>query len=136
MNNVRMHKNQRAEKQNQQTPPEIIQAVLSGLGISHFGCDFATDERLNVPAAILGNAMTYCLVEVIEAVRADAAWVRCDVGRKNSANRGFHGQAAGKRFAAFGGVAGHTVPGSGQVFALFDQRLLIGLGGHGREAAQ
>jgi hypothetical protein len=55
---------------------------------------------------------------------ADAGFVRGDVGRVDRADRRFHRQAAGERLAALGGVAGHTVTGAGEVFALFDQRMI------------
>ena len=83
--------------------------------------------------AALGDAMAHGLVEVREAVGAQAGLVRGDVGGIDHADGGLHRQAAGERLAALGSVAGDAVAGAGQVFALLDQ---VGVGGAHRAVAE
>ncbi|MCY1371427.1 hypothetical protein D9M69_585680 [compost metagenome] len=74
-------------------------------------------------------------VEVLETVVADAGLaVRRDIGRIHSADRSFHRQPTGERLAVLGGVAGHTVTGTGQVFALLQQGRVGTVGGLDAEA--
>jgi hypothetical protein len=67
--------------------------------------------------AVFADTLAHRLVEVLEAVLANAAGRRGDVGGVHRADRRFHRQAAGEGLAALGGVAGHAVTGAGQVFA-------------------
>lgn len=78
-------------------------------------------------AAILRTAGVHRAVEVVRRPLADAVLVvRRDVRRVHRAERRRHRQAARERLAAAHGVARDTVADACEVFALLDQRGLVG----------
>ncbi len=86
---------------------------------------------------VLALALGYRGEEFVGAVVADAVLlVRGDVAAVNGAERRMDRQAAGVRRAAFGGVAGHAVGRTGQVFTALDLRLVGRLGKRGKGKAE